>query len=87
MTGPQGCLNSHESEGEEMANVCSDYNVKGCPASYYLNCPAYLSNVNCWEVSKRPCCDKHSRSACMNCPVYHAGLAKLKAETANTQPK
>lgn len=83
MTKLEGCLNSCESEGSDMANVCSDYTVKGCPASYYLNCPAYLSDANCWEVTQRPCCDKRSKTACSYCPVYLAGRSKLKAETVN----
>ena len=55
-----------------MANLCSEYSVRGCPASCYLICPAYLSDKNCWEVEKKPCCRKPKLSDCRNCEVYKA---------------
>jgi hypothetical protein len=63
-----------------MANVCSDYNVKGCPASYYLNCPAYLSGTNCWEVKEKPCCAQGNLRACSGCEVYRRGVGTLCKE-------
>ena len=53
-----------------MANKCSDYGVKGCPASYYLKCRAYEDGKNCWEVPDVPCCSKRTLADCGDCDVF-----------------
>ena len=56
-----------------MTNLCGDYNVRGCPASYYLSCPAYEAGRNCWEISETtPCCSEMQSEACANCPIHLA---------------
>lgn len=60
-----------------MANLCSDYRVKGCPASYYLNCAAYAKGKNCWEIHNKACCSKRAGADCRQCEVYKRGQAEL----------
>ena len=56
-----------------MPNRCSDYSMRGCPASYYLNCPAYAADKNCWEVAEeKPCCKEVRLTECRNCRLYLA---------------
>ena len=61
----------------EMANVCSEYKVHGCPASNYLNCQAYASDRNCWEVRQKPCCPVTDESECVDCEIYQRGKVEL----------
>lgn len=56
-----------------MSNKCSDYSIKGCPASYYLTCSAFAKGKNCWEVPNVPCCSKRSLDQCRDCEVYRLG--------------
>ena len=67
-----------------MANKCSDYNVKGCPASYYLKCSAYAEGMNCWEVTRVPCCAKSMLSECRDCEVYRRGKSQQEQETSDS---
>ena len=54
-------------------NLCSDYSIKGCPASSYLDCPAYQQHKNCWELEgEKPCCKMVSIGECRSCPVQSA---------------
>jgi len=57
----------------EMANVCSEYIVHGCPASQYLVCPAHAIGRNCWETARKPCCKVTDRGKCLECEVYRRG--------------
>ena len=67
-----------------MPNVCSGYRVKGCPASFYMSCPAYLSGKNCWEVKDKHCCDTQNPSKCSACVVHsRARAAMVGSETNN----
>lgn len=51
-------------------NLCSDYSIKGCPASAYLDCPAYQQNKNCWEYEgSKQCCKATTAEECGSCPV------------------
>ena len=61
-----------------MANICSEYRIHGCPASYYLNCPAHRAGVNCWEIPKKPCCKVTDLSRCSDCEVYRRGTVTLR---------
>jgi hypothetical protein len=63
-----------------MTNHCRDYKVRGCPASFYLSCPAYRSSKNCWEVQKKPCCPAENLSKCVACAVFAKGRAVMKEE-------
>lgn len=65
-----------------MANKCSDYLVKGCPASCYLNCTALREGKNCWEVLSVPCCPKSTLAACRRCEVFKRASA-LAADSLN----
>lgn len=69
-----------------MANKCSDYNVKGCPASYYLKCSAYAEGMNCWEVASVPCCSKSMLSECRDCEVYRRGKSQQEEEASDSSP-
>lgn len=42
--------------------------LKGCPASHYMTCEAYLQQVNCWEIKKGCMC--HVNEDCSTCVVY-----------------
>lgn len=44
------------------------WELKGCPASYYLNCPAYAKRKSCWEERNGCLCRAYSK--CENCPIY-----------------
>jgi hypothetical protein len=57
-----------------MANKCSDYQVKGCPASYYLTCRAFVEGKNCWEVPGVPCCAKSAHPECQDCQVFKQAM-------------
>ncbi|HAW60361.1 MAG TPA: hypothetical protein DCW86_02675 [Actinobacteria bacterium] len=52
------------------------WNLKGCPASYYLNCAAYEKRVSCWEIKEGCLCRVHER--CEDCPIYIKHLADVK---------
>jgi hypothetical protein len=56
-----------------MANTCSNHRVRGCPASFYLSCPAYLNGKNCWEVAEKPCCGDGNLTKCGLCPTFTKG--------------
>lgn len=56
-----------------MANICSLYSVRGCPASHYLTCKAYATGRNCWEVACKPCCKQDDFGQCLSCSVYIKG--------------
>lgn len=60
-----------------MPNKCSDYKIKGCPASYYLKCQAYEAGLNCWDLLNVPCCSKETLTECRHCEVYRIGKAVL----------
>lgn len=51
-------------------NRCSDYALKGCPASQYLICEAYKNEKNCWETQGVPCCKRDDKERCKECEVY-----------------
>lgn len=44
--------------------------IRGCPASYYMNCQAYQSGKNCWEVLDIPCCKQKDKNRCKECDIY-----------------
>ncbi len=54
------------------------FELKGCPVSHYMNCPAFKEGVNCWEISKGCLC--HNYPDCNVCPLYEKHLNDLKAE-------
>ncbi|MEW6618583.1 MAG: hypothetical protein AB1422_14665 [bacterium] len=49
-------------------NKC--FNIKGCPASFYLMCEAYRQSKNCFEVKNPACCHNHTLQECKKCPFY-----------------
>lgn len=51
-------------------NRCSDYAIKGCPASQYMICEAYRTGRNCWETKGIPCCKRNDKERCKGCEVY-----------------
>jgi len=55
-------------------NKCSNYDVKGCPASQYLICEAYKNGKNCWETQGVPCCKRDNKERCKECEVYKKAL-------------
>ena len=48
------------------------WEIKGCPASFYLNCKAYAKKKNCWEVKDGCLC--HLNESCEKCSIYKAYL-------------
>jgi hypothetical protein len=56
-----------------MANLCGKYSMRGCPASQYLNCEAYATGKNCWEIAKKPCCKQVNCEACIRCSIFLKG--------------
>jgi hypothetical protein len=62
-------------------NLCSNYSIKGCPASSYLSCPAYLEGKNCWEVEiAKPCCKAECAHDCMGCDVLRSEEIRKELE-------
>jgi len=58
-------------KNEKVKDRCSDYSIRGCPASSYLICPAYKTGKNCWEAEESiPCCKRKDKSRCPECDVY-----------------
>ncbi len=51
-------------------NYCRQ--MKGCPASQYFICPAYLKDDNCWENENIPCCRRKNKKRCDTCSMYIA---------------
>lgn len=64
-----------------MTNFCSKHGIRGCPASFYLSCPAYKENKNCWEVENKPCCSAQNLTKCRACPVFTKARAAAKGIT------
>lgn len=52
------------------------YEVRGCPASHYLNCAAYRQEINCWEATNIPCCKRNDKERCSQCPIYQIAFSK-----------
>jgi hypothetical protein len=52
-----------------MANLCSNADFHGCPASFYLKCPGYKKGLNCWEIERKPCCPNTDSMQCTDCKV------------------
>lgn len=46
--------------------------LKGCPASHYMTCEAYLQQVNCWEIQQGCIC--HVSDSCKDCFIYQQYL-------------
>ncbi|MDO8587784.1 MAG: hypothetical protein Q7T82_12190 [Armatimonadota bacterium] len=57
-----------------MANICSRYSVRGCPASHYLKCEAFLTGRNCWETVNKPCCRETDLARCRSCSIYDLAI-------------
>lgn len=58
-------------------NKCSNWSVKGCPASQYLSCSVYKKGLNCWEATESiPCCKRNDKSRCGNCDIYKRAEVK-----------
>jgi len=44
------------------------WDLKGCPASHYINCVAYRKKTNCWEIREGCLC--HAYDSCKQCPIF-----------------
>jgi len=44
--------------------------IRGCPASQYLNCPAWRASVDCWESDSWRCTSDMRLCLQYGCPVY-----------------
>lgn len=49
-------------------NECS--RLRGCPASQYLACEAYLRGLECWQVEQPRCTLELRLCLQYGCPVY-----------------
>lgn len=47
-------------------NSCWD--IKGCPASHYMDCAAYKQQTSCWNIKQGCCCDAYE--TCDKCVIY-----------------
>lgn len=54
--------------------VCCD--IRGCPGSQYINCAAYKTGKNCWEVLDVPCCKRNDKGRCKECSIYLKAMGK-----------
>ncbi|MDI6735846.1 MAG: hypothetical protein QME42_06590 [bacterium] len=52
------------------------FEIRGCPASHYLNCVAYRNGLNCWETPQIPCCKRNDKERCPQCPIYQTVVGK-----------
>lgn len=59
-----------------MAKRCWD--IKICPASYYMNCKAYEKKVDCWEIKDGCLC--HYYPSCEECEIYQEHLKEVEAQ-------
>jgi hypothetical protein len=44
--------------------------IRGCPASQYLSCKAWLESVECWETDSPRCSADFRLCLQFGCPVY-----------------
>ncbi len=63
-----------------MPCICSEYKVHGCPASFYLACPAFSMGLNCWEVPEKPCCAVTDLSQCSDCEIFKRGIKAMNMQ-------
>ena len=56
------------------------FEIRHCPASMYLSCPALDANLNCWETDEKPCCRRNDFERCKECEVYLTHLGYTPAE-------
>ena len=49
-------------------NTCRS--LRGCPASQYLRCQAYLQGLECWQVDEPRCTLELRYCLQYGCPVY-----------------
>lgn len=59
-------------EGTSVVSLRSCRQVRGCPASLYLNCPVYARHGNCWD-SEEGCMDCWKE--CKTCRDYAKALS------------
>ncbi|MCK4778451.1 MAG: hypothetical protein KAS39_08710 [Actinomycetia bacterium] len=52
------------------------FELKGCPASHYMECPAYRDKINCWEIKKGCLC--HYYPECDSCLIYELHREDLR---------
>lgn len=55
----------------------SCWELKGCPASHYIECPAYGRQASCWEIKQGCLC--RSGVGCDGCSIYTKHLEDLQA--------
>lgn len=53
-----------------MSTKCCEWDIRGCPVSWYMSCEAYKAGKNCWEVKIIPCCKREEKVRCPTCEVY-----------------
>ncbi len=56
------------------------YELRGCPASQYLNCEAYTSGLRCYQVPRPRCTKDLLFCMQMGCPAYNAWSSEIDAE-------
>jgi hypothetical protein len=44
------------------------WQIKGCPASHYVNCAAYIKDVDCWQIKQGCLCSEVG--SCADCYIY-----------------
>jgi hypothetical protein len=46
------------------------WQIKGCPASHYVRCEAYIKDADCWQINQGCLCVDGSN--CSECSIYKA---------------
>jgi hypothetical protein len=54
------------------------WKIKGCPSEFYLECPAWALDKNCWEVPGTRCKESHLNNECIKCEVYRIHKQDIK---------
>ncbi len=53
--------------------------IRGCPASQYLRCEAWLEGLECWEISAPRCANDLRLCMQYGCPVYDKYSSDIEA--------
>lgn len=54
------------------------WELKGCPASQYIECEAYKREVDCWDIKQGCLC--FSVNECGECPLFIRHLEDSEVE-------
>ena len=55
------------------------WKLRGCPASFYMNCIAFTRQLSCWEIGEGCYCHANPELECNDCPLYKLHLQPEEA--------